>query len=88
MDKFICLECGNVFDEDDIVSWSESRGEFWGVACSETVSGSPCCEGDYIEAYRCSCCDEWIEGQYIKLDDGERICDKCYTIYEVGEEDF
>ena len=45
--SYICLDCGEKFDEP--ASWQESRGEFWGVPCSETVSGCPYCKGDYVE---------------------------------------
>lgn len=44
---FKCCECGHVFKEPK--SWQESRGEFWGVPCSETMYGCPICEGDFEE---------------------------------------
>lgn len=47
--RYRCCECGNVFDEDEILEVQESRGEFWGFPCSETCSYSPCCEADYEE---------------------------------------
>jgi hypothetical protein len=87
MSKFICLECGHVFDEEDIATWEENRGEYWGVMCSETVSGCPNCYGSYAKTYKCNCCDTWIDGEYIKLKSGERVCENCYITYELGEED-
>lgn len=45
--RFRC-ECGAEFDEPKAVQ--ESRGEFWGVPCWETMYHCPCC-GD-------SCFDE------------------------------
>lgn len=84
---FICLECGRVFDEDEIAIWQEDRGEYWGVPCSQMNGGCPSCQGDYVYTYRCRCCHKWIGGKYIKLDDDERICENCYTEYEIGEED-
>lgn len=87
MSKFICLECGYVFDEDDISVWREGRGEYWGTPCSEEMSGCPRCQGEYAKTYKCDRCDEWITGSYIKLESGERICEHCYTTYELGEED-
>lgn len=86
MSKFVCLECGHIFDEDDIAVWQEGRGEYWGTPCYEEVSGCPRCKGDYVETYKCNCCDEWIIGSYIKLNSGERICEDCYTTYDLGEE--
>ena len=46
-----CLECGKVFEDDEIAYWQESRGEFWGSPAYETMSGCPHCQGDYEEAY-------------------------------------
>lgn len=86
MKKFICLECGHVFDEEDIVRWQESRGEYWGAPCYETVTGCPACRGDYVETYRCSCCDEWIADDYVKIETGERFCNNCFMKFELGEE--
>ena len=82
---YICRECGNIFDENEIAIWKEERGEYWGAPCYETVSGCPCCKGDYVKTYRCNCCREWIEGGYIKIDD-KRYCEYCYDKYELGEE--
>ena len=83
---YCCIECGHIFDEDEISVWQESRGEYWGTPCSESVSGCPRCKGDYVETYKCDCCDKWIDKPYIKLESGERICQNCYITYELGEE--
>lgn len=45
--RFRCEECGAIFDWPKAVE--ESRGEFWGIPCSETVYYSPCCEADFEE---------------------------------------
>lgn len=86
MSKFICLDCGYIFDEDEVAVWHEGRGEYWGTPCSETVSGCPRCQGDYVETYQCAVCGEWITDTYIKLNTGDRICDQCYVTYKIGEE--
>ena len=84
---FVCLECGHIFDEDEVYTWKESRGEYWGTPCYEEMAGCPRCKGDYVETYKCDVCGEWINGSYIKLESGERICENCYVTYELGEED-
>ena len=48
--KYVCLECGKVFEEDEIVYVDEDRGEFWGAPCTERVAYSPCCTADFDEA--------------------------------------
>ena len=85
MSKLICLDCGNVFDECDVAVWYEDRGEYWGRPCNERISGCPRCKGDYASAYRCECCEEWIDGEYVKIGNA-RYCCNCYTHYELGEE--
>lgn len=42
-----CNDCGKTFDEP--ISWIESRGEFWGSPCFETLYGCPYCKSDDIE---------------------------------------
>ena len=80
---FICLECQRTFEDPEC--WEEKHGLDSGPY--ERWSGCPYCHGSYTEAYKCSCCDEWIDGAYIKLENGERICENCYTTYEIGDED-
>ena len=70
----ICLECGKVFEDDEIAHWQESRGEFWGFPCSETVSGCPECGGDYEEAVECDRCGEWFSEDELN----EGLCECCY----------
>ena len=82
----VCVECGHLFDEEKIAVWQESRGEYWGVPCFESVGGCPICKGHFVDAHRCDCCGEWINSSYIKLENGKRICEDCYTEYEIGEE--
>jgi hypothetical protein len=38
-----CHDCGLIFYEDDLASWQENRGEFWGQPCYETLTGCPHC---------------------------------------------
>lgn len=36
-----CLDCGKTFEE--VATWEESRGEFWGFPCYERMAGCPYC---------------------------------------------
>ena len=69
-----CLECGKVFEDDEIAHWRESRGEFWGVPAYATMSGCPRCQGDYEEAEKCESC-----GKYFALSDLDEnhLCENC-----------
>ena len=42
-----CLSCGHVFEEGEQACWTESRGEYWGSPCYETMSGCPVCKEEY-----------------------------------------
>ena len=83
MDKFVCVECGHLFVEP--IWWHEEHG--LSSPPYEKVWGSPCCYGNYVEAKKCSICNKYITGRYVKTEDGDRICERCYTEYELGEED-
>lgn len=72
-----CLDCGHIFEEGEQARWSESRGEFWGVACSENMSGCPLCNGEYEETVQCAVCgSEHLEDE---LNGG--VCDECIDEY-------
>lgn len=51
--KYICTECGKVFDEDEFIEEQEYRGEFWGTPAYETECYSPCCHRGYDEYTPC-----------------------------------
>jgi predicted nucleic acid-binding Zn-ribbon protein len=69
-----CLECGKVFEDDEIAHWQESRGEFWGFPAYETMSGCPHCQGDYEEAKECANCGEIFALSDLDFDG---LCENC-----------
>lgn len=46
-----CCECGRIFEESEIETWKESRGEFWGQPAYEDMSGCPYCFSTAYEEY-------------------------------------
>lgn len=46
---FKCNDCGRTFREDEIVTFQDYRGEFWGQPCSETCYGCPHCKSEDFE---------------------------------------
>lgn len=59
--KYVCGDCKKVFDEEQIATWREDRGEFWGQRAYETMWGCPYCFGVGIEEYdenKAECDDE------------------------------
>lgn len=81
MKLFVCLECGEIFEEP--VYWEETHG--LDTPPYEQWSGCPYCKGCYTEAHRCDCCDEWITDDYIIVNEN-RYCQDCYRPVELGEE--
>ena len=72
METYRCEECGKIFNEEEMGCWGESRGEYWGVSCSEQVCGCPSCHSMYYhEAVACKIC-----GSYEK-EDFEEYCEDC-----------
>lgn len=71
MKKYRCNDCGRIFDEDEIATWNESRGEFWGQPCYETMSGCPYCHSGDLDEYDPDAIDDDEEE-----DQDEREADK------------
>lgn len=78
---FICLDCGCVFDEPK--HWIETHG--LDSPPYEEWDGCPSCGGTYAETHKCDNCGDWINGEYVKLKNGDNFCENCYEIREIGE---
>lgn len=80
---FVCLDCCRIFQD------SKHYVDHHGLDTPpyEEYDGCPYCGGVYAETYECAECDRWIIGEYIKLGNGDRICERCYITYEMGDED-
>ena len=82
MNLLVCTECGHLFEEPKY--WQETHGLDSGPY--ETWSGCPRCYGSYVETFTCDCCEEWIVDNYIKISDGQRLCNNCFSYKELGDE--
>lgn len=49
MSKYFCWNCKCEVPGDDLKAIEESRGEFWGTPCYETVYVCPHCGSDDLE---------------------------------------
>jgi hypothetical protein len=81
---FICLDCEHIFE--DVKHYIETHG--FSSPPYEEWSGCPRCGGTCVEAHQCDECGKWITGEYIKTTSGQRICENCYTVMDLGEEKF
>ena len=80
----VCIECGHLFEEP--AYWEETHG--LDAPPYEKMSGCSKCYGRYVKARKCDSCGEFIVGTYVKTEDGERYCENCYMVMDLGEEDF
>ena len=46
-----CEECGCIFEEDEMDSYQECVGEFWGFPAYETFYCCPNCNSEAIDEY-------------------------------------
>lgn len=77
----ICLDCGILFENP------KHHTETHGLDSPpyETWSGCPECGGAYVETTRCDECGEWITGEFVELNGGQRICEQCYVVKDVAD---
>ena len=79
---WVCTDCGHFFENPHY--WEERHGFDYGPF--EKFSGCPKCGEPYVEAHQCDSCGEFITNTYIKTESGERYCENCYTVIDVGDE--
>lgn len=68
-----CYECGHIFEEGEEARWEEDRGEFWGMPCTETMTGCPNCKGGFEKTVRCKNC----LGEFLSEELEDELCDEC-----------
>lgn len=75
--SYRCLDCGYSFEDGEQSFWTESRGEFWGVSCSENMGGCPRCGGGYEETKKCEICENDFFDDQLTFG----VCDDCVNKY-------
>ena len=71
---FICLKCKNLFEK--VAIWKEPHGELF--------AGSSCCKDDFMEAFMCTECGNYIDDDFIELlSDGSKYCLNCASRKEL-----
>lgn len=82
-EKYICLECGEIFGEPK--TYREDctpNGAFEGGSFINEYYACPYCEGAYRQAVRCDACGEYVNEEEIEIIDKDYICGKCYEKLE------
>ena len=79
MEKYMCCNCGHIFDPEDAATHYQPAGEFWGMPVSEPFDACPECGSDDLDT---------IEQPYEECEENEDCngqCDQC-ELYK-GKED-
>lgn len=76
--SYICLDCGNIFEDGEQVTRTERIGEYWGTPCSQSVCGCPVCGGEYEESIPCKICGS----QHLEEELNDGVCDECIENYK------
>lgn len=84
---YYCDRCDKLLHKDGLLTYTE-YGEFWGSPYSETLQLCPFCKGEIIKLTKiCSCCGEYITGEYILTENEEYYCGNCYKKGDVTKDD-
>ena len=82
-----CLHCGQVFEKTDIRLVTENYGgsDSGNSMCmpqKEEIEVCPRCLSDNIKELKCDVCrNELYRFEYIKADNGDRVCTECLPDY-------
>ena len=84
-DKMICLDCGTVFDADEVERVQDYRGECWGRPAYEEELICPHCKSsDIDDAEQCEICGSWCSTE--ELYDNGGLCTACVETYSTDKE--
>lgn len=67
---YICEECGEVLEQEELTSWTEDTGEGF--------CGCPKCHGSVEEATECDYCNDYVPTTKINYLKKSQCCDYCY----------
>ena len=77
---YICKKTRMLFDEPEIIY------EKHGLECPpyEEWAVCPCChDTNYIKAFTCDECGEYIDGKYYETADGNYYCSECCEVHDI-----
>lgn len=78
---YTCVECGATFStpKQYIETHELDAGPY------EEWQLCPYCGSSIVKAQQCSICKQWIEDEYVLLDNGTKICENCYSIKHIRD---
>ena len=74
----ICCDCERLIEEDALSEYTEFD-DAWGHETYITHKCCPYCGSAAIieTTLKCSCCGEYIEGDFIRTEDDRNYCSEC-----------
>lgn len=76
--SYICLYCGNIFEEGEQITFQENMGEHFGEKVYKKITGCPICGGEYEESTPCSICGS----EHLEEELSGGVCDECIDEYK------
>ena len=76
--SYICLDCGNIFEEGEQITFQENMGEHFGEKVYKKITGCPICGGEYEESTPCSICGS----EHLEEELSGGVCDECIDEYK------
>ena len=76
--SYICLDCGNIFEEGEQITFQENKGEYFGETVYKKISGCPLCGGEYEESTSCAICGS----EHLEENLNGGLCDECIDKYK------
>jgi len=79
---FYCLDCEGIFEHP--ARYAEYHDGM--DAPGEQFCVCPFCKStNFVPVEKCDVCSEYITGKYITTDDGQTVCENCYTVHDVTD---
>jgi len=79
---YYCLDCQRLFEHPSVYTEHHDGIDVPG----ERFSVCPHCKStNFVVTQKCDICFEYIDGDYVKTDDGKFICENCYIKRNISD---
>lgn len=74
---YVCLGCYSTFENP--LEYKEDHGETFYIC--------PNCEDtDFKETFMCDCCGEYVNGEYVEIDQN-KYCENCFLVKDIANKE-
>lgn len=80
----ICNNCGKLIDESDLATHKNYLSDYGDDCCYETIADKCVCGGEFEEAEKCDCCEEYCLEKDMLLGwrHNVQVCTGCVDFYK------